>query len=125
MTLLLVNDFRWRGGPYFAFPETIFDHVLRDPPATRDVILLARQVEPLMPPGSSLTVIEPALAPDYDFTDYLAASGLLPRHRVLHPTLAEGEPWPDFVLAVGAPLQHRGYAVVREFPQGRLYAVRR
>jgi len=125
MTWLLIRDFQALGRPYFDIPETIFDHVLPVPPPTRDVIVLAREIAPLMPNGATLTVVQPALAPDYDFTDYLAAAGQLPRHRVLHPTLAEGEPWPDFVLAIGAPLQHRGYALVREFPKGRLYAVRR
>src|SRR5690349_1151789 len=125
MTVLLVRDFKALRGPYFEIPETIFDHVLPEPPRTRNVILLARRIEPLMPAGASLTVVQPALAPDYDFTDYLTASGQLPHHRVLHPTLAEGEPWPDFVLALGAPLQHRGYVLVRAFPEGRLYAVRR
>lgn len=120
----LVLHFHGLGGPYFEIPETVFDHVLVDPPLSRQAIVMARHAEPLMPRGATLTVIAPALAPNYDPTHYLATSGFLPRHNVLHPTLAEGEPWPDFIIALGAPLDHRGYALVREFPEGRLYARR-
>lgn len=125
MILLLVHGFHSLGGPYFEIPETIFDHVLRDVPLSRQSIVMARYAEPLMPQGASLTVIAPELAPNYDPTHYLTASGLLPRHRVQHPTLAEGEKWPDFVIALGTPLEHRGYTLLREFPEGRLYAVKR
>jgi hypothetical protein len=112
MTVLLVQEFR-------SVAE------LADVPLSRQAIVMARNAEPLMPRGATVTVIEPAAAPDYDFTHYLTASGMLPRHRVLHPTLADGEHWPDFVIALGEPLQHRGYVLVREFREGRLYAVRR
>jgi hypothetical protein len=125
MTVLLVQEFRSVGALTFEIPETIFDHVLADVPLSRQAIVMARNAEPLMPRGATLTVIAPALAPDYDFTHYLTASGMLPRHRVLHPTLAADEHWPDFVIALGDPLQHRGYVLVREFREGRLYAVRR
>jgi hypothetical protein len=125
MTVLLVKDFRSLGGPYLEIPETVLDHVLIDVPMSRQAIVMARKAAPLMPRGSSVTVIEPALAPDYDFTHYLAASGMLPRHRVVHPTLEAGETGPDFVIALGGPLQHPGYQLVREFPEGRLYAARR
>ena len=125
MTWLVLREFRVLGGPYFEIPETIFDHVLTEVPLSRQSIVMARHAEPLMPEGSSLTVIAPALAPNFDPTHFLAASGRLPRHRVLHPTLADGEAWPDFVIALGAPLDHRGYILVREFPEGRLYAVQR
>jgi hypothetical protein len=125
MMLLIVKEFRSVGGPYFEIPETIFDRVLPDVQLSRQAIVMARHAEPLMPRGASLTVIAPALAPNYDPTHYLTASGFLPRHRVQHPTLAEGERWPDFVIALGAPLEHRGYTLLREFPEGRLYAARR
>jgi hypothetical protein len=125
MLFLVIRQLQARGGPYFEIPATVFDHVERDVPLSRQALVMCRNVENLMPRGASLTVIAPALAPNYDFTHYLAASGMLPRHRVLHPTLAEGEGWPDFVIALGAPLQHRGYRLVREFPEGRLYAVQR
>jgi hypothetical protein len=126
MTLLIVKEFRSVGGPYLEIPETIFDHVLPDVQLSRQAIVMSRHAEQLMPRGASLTVIAPELAPNYDPTHYLTASGVLPRHRVQHPTLAEGEKWPDFVIALGTlPLEHRGYTLLREFPEGRLYAARR
>lgn len=122
LTLLLVRHLVRLGGPYFAIPETIYDRVPGAPHLSRQAIVMSRHAEPLMPRGSSLTVIAPALGENIDVTHYMTASGQLPHHRVLHPTLAEGDPWPDFVIALGAPLHHRGYRLVREFPEGRLYA---
>jgi hypothetical protein len=125
LALLLVRLLHARGGPYFHLPETILDHVEKETPLSRDVIVLCRKAEIWMPRGSSLTVIAPAQAPDYDFTHHLTACGLLPHHDVRHPSLAEGERWPDYVLTVGAaPLAHRGYQLVAEFPEGRVYARR-
>jgi len=124
-TVMMVRAFHARSGPYFEIPVTVYDHVQPERQLARQAIVMARHAEPLMPRGASLTVIAPEQAPHYDSTQYLTAAGMLPRHRVLHPTLAKGEPWPDFVIALGSPLQHRGYELVREFPEGRLYAVRR
>jgi hypothetical protein len=127
LTLLLVRHLRGLGGPYFEIPETIYDRVQGAPHLSRQAIVMSRHAAPLMPRGSSLTVIAPA--PDmsfdgnnFDVTLYMTADAQLPYHRVLHPSLAEGESWPDFVIALGSPLQHRGYRLVREFPEGRLYA---
>jgi hypothetical protein len=127
LTLLLVRHLRGLGGPYFEIPETIYDRVQGAPHLSRQAIVMSRHAAPLMPRGSSLTVIAPA--PDmsfdgnnFDVTLYMTADAQLPYHRVLHPSLAEGESWPDFVIALGRPLHHRGYRLVREFPEGRLYA---
>jgi hypothetical protein len=102
----------------------VFDHVEPEAPLSRQAIVMSRRAEPLMPRGASVTVIAPAQAPNYDFTHHLTACGMLPRHEVRHPSLAEGERWPDFVIALGAPLEHPGYRLLREFPEGRLYARR-
>jgi hypothetical protein len=122
LTLLLVRHLRDLGGPYFEIPETIYDRVPGAPHLSRQAIVMCRHAAPLMPRGSTLTVIEPPLGKDFDATHYMTADGQLPHHRVVHPTLEEGETWPDFVIALGNPLQHRGYRLVREFPEGRLYA---
>lgn len=125
LTLLLVRLLHARGGPYFVAPTTILDHVVPDPPLSRNAIVMSRRAESLMPRGASVTVIAPEQAPNYDFTYHLVACGMLPHHEVRHPSLAEGERWPDFVIAIGGkPLEHRGYQLVREFPEGWLYARR-
>lgn len=120
MTFLLVAHLRSRGGPYFEIPETVQDHVARKLPLSRQAIVMSRHAEPLLPRGATVTVIAPALAPNYDATHYLTASGLLPHQHVLHPAF-EGDRGPDFVIALGSPLEHAGYHLVREFPEGRLY----
>jgi hypothetical protein len=122
LTLLLVRDLVRLGGPYFEIPETIYDRVPGAPHLSRQAIVMTRHAEPLMPRGASLTVIAPAEGKNFDATHYMTADGHLPHHRVLHPSLEEGYPWPDFVIALGSPLEHRGYRLVREFPEGRLYA---
>lgn len=122
LTLLLVRHLYYLGGPYFEIPETIYDRVPGAPHLSRQAIVMSRRAAPLMPRGSSLTVIAPADGKNFDTTHYMTADGHLPHHRVLHPQLAEGEAWPDFVIALGSPFEHRGYRLVREFPEGRLYA---
>ena len=122
LTLVLVRHLYRLGGPYFEIPETIYDRVPGAPHLSRQAIVMSRRAAPFMPRGSSLTVIAPPYNPSGDATLYMTADGHFPHHRVLHPTLAEGEPWPDFVIALGSPFEHRGYRLVREFPEGRLYA---
>ncbi|HEX7828896.1 MAG TPA: hypothetical protein VF787_04545 [Thermoanaerobaculia bacterium] len=121
LTLLLVRLLHARGGPYWEIPETILDHVEPEQTLSRQAIVMSRRAEPLMHAGASLTVIAPAQAPNYDFTHHLVACGMLPHHEVRHPSLGPGEQWPDFVIALGAPLEHPGYMLLREFPEGRLY----
>ncbi|HEX7709015.1 MAG TPA: hypothetical protein VF701_21340 [Thermoanaerobaculia bacterium] len=122
---LTIRVFALRGGPVWGIPETIFDHVWFDPPLSRQAIVMSRHAEALMPRGASVTVIAPELAPHYDPTHYLTASGLLPHHEVRHPALAEDEAWPDYVIALGKPLEHEGYRLAREFAEGRLYELKR
>jgi len=122
MTVLLVRQLFSRGGPYFEIPETVYDHVSPgSPPLNRQAIVISRRIEPLLPRGASVTVIAPALAPNYDVTHYLTASGFLPHQHVVHPTLGVGEQWPDYIIALGRPLDHPGYRLVREYAEGRLY----
>jgi hypothetical protein len=124
LALLLVRLLIARGGPYFEIPETPLDHTQPEAPLSRQAIVMSRRAATRMHPGASVTVIAPAQAPHYDFTHYLTVSGLLPRHVVRHPTLEPGEAWPDFVIALGAPLEHPGYLLLDTFPEGRLYARR-
>jgi hypothetical protein len=122
LTLLLVRHLHRLGGPYVVRPETIYDRVPGAPHLSRQSIVMSRHAERLMPRGASLTVIAPALGENIDATHYMTASGQLPHHRVVHPSLREGETWPDFVIALGEPFHHRGFRLVAEYPEGRIYA---
>lgn len=120
LMLLLVRRYARQGGPYFEMPETVEEHMSPIKPLSRDAIVLSRRAEPLMPRGTSVTVIAPVLAPNYDATHYLAASGLLPHHHVVAPPVELSQP--DFVIAIGEPDPREGYRLLAEFPEGRLYA---
>ena len=119
-----------RGGPYFARPRTVVDHVSKEPHETRDVIVLLPQVEPQIPRGASVAVFRPhdGKATD-DHGSYLTAVGLLPHHRVQPPFTAyevtPRENLVEWVVAVRAPFNHPHYRVVAGFPNGWLYRVDR
>ena len=51
MAVALVRHYRWLGGPYFALPATVQDHVWPTPFASRDVILLAERAAKVLPRG--------------------------------------------------------------------------
>ena len=123
----LVHRYHSLGGPYFEFPKTVQDHVAPTPFASRDVILLARAAAEIIPRGTTVTAIQPSQAPDYDITHYLTAVGMMPRHRVVPPTLNATDPkaLPQYVLAVREPLAHPRYRLFRQIPEGRIYEVMR
>jgi hypothetical protein len=115
----LVHRFHKLGGPYFARPLTVQDHVAPAPFASRDVILLAERAAEIIPRGATVTAIEPALAPNYDTTHWLTAAGMMPRHRVVPPELETAPP--QYVIAVRQPLAHPRYRLITELPEGRIY----
>lgn len=119
----LVYRFHRLGGPYFERPLTVQDHVAPSPYASRDVILLARRAADIVPRGATVTAIEPALAPNYDVTHWLTATGLMPRQRVVPPEFDSAPP--QYVLAVRQPFENGRYRLVRELPEGRIYEMRR
>ena len=122
MLLLLAHSLYSRGGPYWEIPPTVVEHQVAGPaPLSRQAIVMCEHVAPLLPRGASITVIAPAQAPNWDVTLYLTASGLLPHNYVRHPMFGEGEPWADYVIALGQPFEHRGYRLVRQWPEGWLY----
>jgi hypothetical protein len=96
------------------------DHVAPAFYPSRDMILLSQAAAEIVPRGATVTAIRPAEAPDYDITLYLTASGMMPRHRVVPPTL-DGNDRPRFVLAVREPLSNPHYRLFRELPEGRIY----
>jgi hypothetical protein len=115
LLIAFVHRLYTRGGPYFARPETIVDHVGPQKHETRDALVLLPKVRPLLPRGARVTCLEPGssdLSPAF-----FAAIGQLPQQNVVSPygTL------PEYVIAVGKPFDNPEYRVIAEFPEGRLY----
>lgn len=113
----LVHRYYSLGGPYFAFPETVSQHVAPEPFASDYAIRLVRKAEPLLPRGASVTAFQPSMQRT-DLSVPLTAAGLLPRHQVLWPDLSFR---PDYVLAVREPLDAPEYRLIAEFPEGKVY----
>ena len=117
-----------RGGPYFAPPATIVDHVGPNKHETRDALLLLPRVRPLLPRGAQVTCFRPVDgAQNFDMADFFAAVGQLPNQAVLPPFVASLDvsraDLVEYVIAVRDPFTHPAYRVVAEFPEGRLYRV--
>lgn len=120
-----VRRFHWLGGPYFALPDTIQDHVWPERFPSADAIVLARRAEPLIPRGARVTLLAPADAPNFDQTHWLTGLGMLPRHMVVAPKLDDPAAMPDYVIAIRAPFVHDAYREIAKFPEGALYGRRR
>jgi hypothetical protein len=118
----IVHRFHWLGGPYFALPETIQDHVWPARFLSTDAILLSRRAEPLLRRGATVTLLAPSEAPHYDQTHWLTGLGLLTHQRVVPQKLEER---PEYVIAIRAPLEHPGYRLVATFPEGYVYELKR
>lgn len=118
-----------RGGPYFAAPSTVVDHVSRFEHEARGALKLVPQAARLIPRDATVTVFRPkhGRAQD-DHASYLTAVGLLPYHRVVPPFTAYHETSPrdlsPYVIAIGEPFDHPHYEVIAGFPEGWLYRVR-
>ncbi|HEX9161971.1 MAG TPA: hypothetical protein VF980_09730 [Thermoanaerobaculia bacterium] len=126
LCVALIFVLRERRGPYFARPLTVMDHAGVREHETREALLLIPQVEPLLPRGAEVTCFRPRKGQAWnDDGVYLTAVGLLPHQSVLPPWTAganlRGQQVTQYVIAVGAPLDHPSYAAVAQFPQGWLY----
>ena len=111
-------------------PRTVVDHVSRTPHETRDVLLVLAEVKDKIPAGAEVTVFRPLNgAAHNDQPSFLTAVGILNDHFVLPPFVAGRDVAPkdlvQFVVAVGAPLDHPHYDLVERFETGYLYRVRR
>jgi hypothetical protein len=118
-----------RGGPYFATPATVVDHVSRLGHDTRGALRLIPEAARLIPKDATVTAFRPKKGRAWDdHSSYLTAVGLLPYHRVLPPFTAYHETSPEalarYVLAIGEPFDHPRYEVIAGFPAGWLYRVR-
>jgi hypothetical protein len=118
LAISLIRIFIDRGGPYFARPETVYEHVSRERHPTVDDILLCRQAAPLMPRGATVTIVKPSEKPNDDTTHLDTAAGLLADQRVVAPTTRC-----DFVITIREPLHDPRYRLVRSFPEGDLYSL--
>jgi hypothetical protein len=115
LLIAFVNRLYTRGGPYFARPETIVDHVGPNKHETRDALVLLPKVRPLLPRGARVTCFEPGNRDT--MPDFFTAVGQLPQQVVVSP---DGE-LPQYVIAIRKPLDNSAYRVIAEFPEGRLY----
>lgn len=123
LMIALVRHYAWLGGPYFAFPETVQDHVWPDRFASRDMVVLARHAAKILPRDVTVTAIQPSLAPNYDITHFLTAAGLLPHQMHIPPAKFTAGELPRYVLAVRDELAHPSYRLHTAWPEGRLYEV--
>ena|SRR5438270_5940195 len=122
LAIALVARFQRQGPPYFQAPETAYDHVWHGEHPAAAVIRLCRRAIPLLPREATVTVMTPGAGPHYDTTQYTTAIGLLVYQHVIAPDLdTKSERLPDFVLAVGQPLDHPSYVLDTRFPEGALY----
>ena len=121
---VLVHRFHALGPPYFQLPHTIQDHISREPAHGIDAIRLSGRAAAIVPRGATVTVVRPSQKPFYDPTHWLTAFGMMPRHRVLPPTLdVKPAELPEYVLSIREPLDHPNYRLVAELPEGKIYVV--
>lgn len=116
-----VHRFHWLGGPYFAIPDTIQDHVWPTRFLSADAIVLSRRAEPLLPRGARVTILAPSEAPNYDQTHWLTGLGMLPRQHVVAQKFDDPAALPDYVIAIRASFEHPAYRQIATFPEGYLY----
>ena len=114
-----IHRFRWLGGPYFEFPDTIQDHVWPSRFPSADAIVLSRRAEPLLPRGAKVTILKPSEAPNFDQTHWLTGLGMLPRQHPVPQKIDELQP--EYVIAIHDELAHPAYAKGATFPEGFLY----
>jgi len=115
-----------RGRPYFRRPLTVFQHVGPEHHDVDDVVVLCRQVAPMLPRGATVTCFRPidGVAP-LSASEFLTAVGQLPKQHIFPPQnaslISPPQDSPQYVIAIRDPFTHPRYSVVAEFPEGRLY----
>jgi hypothetical protein len=119
-----------RGGPYFPVPRTIVDHVGPNQHETRDALIVLPRAAKVIPDGKEVTCFRPIGGQEqYDSANYLTAVGMLPRHQILPPftagLLTPRAQLVEYVIAIRDPFDHPAYVPIAEWPEGRVYQVRR
>ena len=123
LTAMLAVKLVQRGGPYFARPETVMDHLWGGEPC-RFAGSLATDVAQVIPRGeivACFTPINGQVRDDYCgiiATGYLTRQWVVPNDFVRNGTV-------DWVLAVKNPFDDPRYELVATYPDGRLYARRK
>jgi hypothetical protein len=121
LTIALCVRLYTRGGPYFEWPWTVFQHVGPGPHEEDDVILACQRAAPLIPRNATVTCFTAAAGVPQPGIDFMTAVGFLPRQRVLPPS-ADGV---QYVITLGAePYTHPSYVEIASWPEGRLYKLR-
>jgi len=88
------------------------------------------RIRPLLPRGAQVTCFRPINGEqNYDLPNFFTAVGQLPDQMVQPPFFAARDApatsLVEYVIAIRDPFTHPAYHVVAEFPEGRLYKVRR
>ncbi|HEX9163061.1 MAG TPA: hypothetical protein VF980_15255 [Thermoanaerobaculia bacterium] len=118
----MIGTIARRGGPYFARPATVYDHVARERHPTIDDIRVCAAAAPLMPRGATVTIIKPSEKPNDDTTHADTAVGLLPYQRVVAPGSGVRA---EYVITIRGPLDDRSYRLVQSFAEGSLYTLQK
>lgn len=118
LTTSLIATYVNRGGPYFAKPATVYDHVARDRHPTIDDINLCTAAAPFIPHGATVAILKPSEKPNYDTTHTNTAAGLLPYRQLMSagPRLQS-----DYALTIREPLDDSRYRLLHTFAEGNLY----
>src|SRR5438477_6580928 len=83
------------GGPYFARPATVLEHMMPWNHQNRRLLTLAPAVANVIPRGATVSCFQPVDGKATDDSCFFIATGQLPRHRIV--PFAKG---PDWVVAV-------------------------
>jgi hypothetical protein len=104
------------GGPYFARPATVLEHMVPWNYHDRRLLMLAPAIANVIPRGATVSVFEPVDGKAVDDSCFFIATGQLPRHRIVPFSEA-----PEWVVAVGHPLRDPHYELIATYPEGLLY----
>jgi hypothetical protein len=104
------------GGPYFARPATVLDHMEPWNHQNRRLLTLAPEVAHVIPRGATVSCFQPVDDKAADDSCFFIATGQLPRHRIV--PFADA---PEWVVAVGKRFDDPHYELIATYPEGLLY----
>jgi hypothetical protein len=104
------------GGPYFARPATVLEHMVPWNHQNRRLLTLAAEIANVIPRGATVSVFQPVDGKAVDDSCFFIATGQLPRHRIV--PFSERPQW---VVAVGSRFDDPHYELIATYPEGLLY----